>query len=185
MDPKTYQRDQKYIDVKNPQVRRILVGALIGVLVLIAGMTGVLNSLWTQSGMQWDQEMTGSWVRQSQPNTVGIEIYRVHIVDSDARELTEDMTSFPPSSKLSVAFHFRTVKSRNYDARVKILDREENVVASGEKLGIPNEVEHFSGIVVPLKLPKSPGDFRIRLEVCATDSTRIAFWETDIQLANP
>lgn len=180
------ERDQDYVRANKPKTLRILLGAVLGAFLLVGWMSGTLNRLWTQTGMQWDQEMSGDWARQTVPENVGIEIYRIHIVDNSERELRAEMREFAPVDKLAVAFHFRTKSGGNFDARVQVLDRSGTVVASGEKLGVPNagqNFKQFSGIVVPIKLPESTGSYKLRLEVSERKSTSLAFWETDIQLA--
>ena len=84
-----------------------------------------VQSLHTQSGIQWDTEMAGDWVRQSQPSQSGVEIYRIHITQGE-QVFGPDRRSLKAGEKLAVSLHFRVAKAGKYQARVVLLDDEEN-----------------------------------------------------------
>jgi hypothetical protein len=141
-----------------------------------------VRSLHTQSGIQWDAEMTGDWVRQSEPSESGVEIYRIHITQGE-QVFGPDQRSLIAREKLAVSLHFRVAKAGKYQARVVLLDHEGVVKAEGEKSPIPVQQGGFSqfrGVVlltdVPADIPKTGV---LRLEVNGVESEASGFWEAD------
>ena len=61
---------------RTPRALLILLSIMVVVYAYRYFAESEVRSLHTQSGIQWDAEMTGDWVRQSEPSESGVEIYR-------------------------------------------------------------------------------------------------------------
>lgn len=141
-----------------------------------------VQSLHTQSGIQWDTEMAGDWVRQSQPSQSGVEIYRIHITQGE-QVFGPDRRSMKAGEKLAVSLHFRVAKAGKYQARVVLLDDEGVVKAEGEKSPIPvqqGQFSQFRGVVLLTEVPTDiPKTGVLRLEVNGLGTEASGFWEAD------
>ena len=141
-----------------------------------------VRSLHNQSGIQWDAEMAGDWVRESEPSTSGVEIYRIHITQGE-QVFGPDRRLLTAGEKLAVSLHFRVAQAGSYKARVVLLDQDGVVRAEGEKSPIPVQQGGFSqfrGIVLLTDVPADlPDTGVLRLEVNDLDSETSGFWEAD------
>jgi len=136
-----------------------------------------LQALSQQTGMQWDSEMTGDWVRTSR---TGIYLYRIHIVDQRGTALGPETRTYHPGDKLVAAFHFRTARAGNFTPRVAL-----GPVAG--KTMVPLHVpapDTFKGTLIPVVLPPTlaPGSYPLRLEVEDDETHEKGFWETDVTI---
>ncbi len=141
-----------------------------------------VQGLHTQSGIQWDTEMSGDWVRQSEARKSGVEIYRIHITQGE-HVFGPDQRSLIAGQKLAVSLHFRVAEAGKYQARVVLLDDEGKVKAEGEKSPIPvqqGQFSQFRGVVLITDVPAPiPQTGVLRLEVNGLDNEASGFWEAD------
>lgn len=159
-------------------------GWLLLVVVLCAGFSGYgyytraqLADLSQRTGMQWDTEMTGDWVRTSRTS---IYLYRIHIVDQRGSALGPQTRTYQRGDKLVAAFHFRTARAGNFTPRASL-----GPVAG--KTMVPLYVpapDQFKGTLIPLVLPPSlpAGRYPLRLEVEDDQTHEKGFWETDVTI---
>jgi len=152
------------------------------VIAAVGGYFGAkqLGYLSQQTGMQWDEEMTGDWVRSQQ----GIaQIYRIHIVDRQDRALGKSQRSYHPGDRLVANFHVRSAKPGRLQPRV-LLDGQPPKGAKEHKLldFSQGEFAQFHSCLLPVTLPEAAGAYVLRLEVEDPQSHDKAFWETDIKV---
>lgn len=137
-----------------------------------------LVDLAQKTGMQWDSEMTGGWVRTSK---TGIYLYRIHIVDQHGTALGPDTRTYHPGDKLVAAFHFRTAKAGDFIPRASLGPVNGKTMVS---MNVPLP-DQFKGTLIPLVIPPTlaPGKYPFRLEVEDVKGTVKGFWETDVTVS--
>jgi hypothetical protein len=137
-----------------------------------------LVDLARRTGMQWDSDMEGPWVRTDQKLC---QIYRIHIVDRQDRALSQNNRAYKPGDRLVANFHARALKPGVYQPRLLITGQE-------PKLGKPitfqqGNFEEFHSGLISTAISDQAGPRVLRLELeCGNEK---AFWETDIQVQKP
>lgn len=160
-----------------------LKSGLIAVLILsLAGCFGLkqLGFLSRQTGMHWDQEMTGDWTRSQQALA---QIYRIHIVDRQDKALGKDHRTYAPGDKLVANFHVRAANPGKLQPRLLLNGQ----APLGSKELKPLDFsqggfQQFHSCLLPLTLPSKSGAYVLRLELEDPASHQKTFWETDVQV---
>lgn len=156
--------------------------AVVVALVLGVGWMGYrfytdsqLRDLSQKTGMQWDTEMRGDWVRTSEST---IALYRIHIVDQRGGALGPEARTYHPGDKLVAGFHFRTKKAGNFTPRASLGPVNGKTMVP---LNVPAP-DQFKGTLIPVVLPAAlpPGKYPLRLEVEDDQTHEKGFWETDV-----
>ena len=142
-----------------------------------------LGYLSRQTGMQWDQEMKGDWVRSEQKLA---QIYRIHIVDRQDQALGENHRSYRPGERLVANFHLRAARAGVLQPRL-LLDGAAPAQSKEPKplRFSQGGYQEFHSTLIPVTIPEQPGKHVLRLEVEDPESHQKAFWETDIQVRKP
>ena len=162
------------------------VGLLIALVAIpwIRRQNAQLHDLSQQTGMQWDSEMSGPWTRGSQAKQVGIEIYRIHIVNQKNQSLREHQRTFAPGDHVVATFHFRTQRPGKFQPRV-VLTGPTPISGRLPKplTNTRGDYQQFHSVLVPWVIPKEAvaGRYKLRLEVEEVGAAT-AFWETDWEL---
>ncbi|MBS2033478.1 hypothetical protein JST97_00710 [bacterium] len=139
-----------------------------------------LGELARRTGMQWDTEMTGAWVRTDQRVC---EIYRIHIVDRQDRALSEKSRTYKPGDRLVANFHTRASKPGRYQPTLLLTGPTPIEPKPGKVIHFTQgEFQEFHSSLISAAIPDGalPGCYVIRLELTGPAGT--AFWETDIQV---
>lgn len=143
------------------------------------------RDLQKRSGIQWDQQMTGPWVRQGGN---GVQIYRIHIVDRQDRSLDESHRSYKPGDKLVANFHFRTAKAGAFQPRLLVTGATPIQAKEHKPLDVDaGNFERFRSCLIPVTIPPeaAAGKYVLRLEVEELKGGQKSFWETDVQVEKP
>lgn len=163
---------------------------VVGLLIALVGIPWLrrqnsqLQDLSQQTGMQWDREMSGPWTRSSLPSQVGIEIYRIHIVDQKKQAMHEHHRTFSRGDHVVATFHFRTQRPDQFQPRA-VLTGPSTISARLPKplTHTQGDYRQFHSVLIPWVIPSDalPGKYQLRLEVEEAGAAK-AFWETDWEL---
>lgn len=176
--------EDKYTRAKTPRILLILFTVvLISVGYYLKG-DAEIRDLEEKTGLQWDSEMRGDWVRES-GRAEGVEIYRLHFSQGE-HVIGPENRRLLPGVKLACSLHFRVASPGKYQARVLLLGANDELLAESEKSPIlvdQGAYSQFRGIALVLKTPTNlTGSVRFRLEVTAIDGAENGFWETDLKI---
>lgn len=164
--------------------RALLFAIVIGIPLAGLGWK-ILAQLRQKSGVQWDSEMQGAWVRTSSEAQSGISIYRIHITNQSGQALDEKHREFHGGDKIAATMHLRTQRTGSFQPRLTFAGPGSISPKEGPILTFRRgdmEEFHSSLLVTPLPKDAKPGTYKIRLEVEELDRKSVAFWETDITI---
>lgn len=152
----------------------------------LAGYAGYtqLAGLQHQTGVQWDREMRGPWVRESSPQKSGVEMYRIHIKNQAEETLSAEQRLFHRGDKVVAAFHFRTQRPGRFQPRVVVTGPTAINPPVRPTLQIRGAgFSEFKATLLPFVIPQDSqtGSYVLRIEV-EDEQGRKGFWETDFEV---
>lgn len=175
----------RYCERARPSLGKSSLKSLFLALVIagVAGYFGLrqLGYLSRKTGMQWDQEMIGDWVRTNQKLA---QLYRIHIVDRQDQALSKERRSFKPEERLVANFHIRSARPGILQPQVKIDGTTQGKQPKPLQF-TQGDYQQFHSTLASFTTPATPGKHVLRLEVEDPGSHEKAFWETDIQVQTP
>lgn len=179
--------DCRYCSRKaTPLALKVVKGCLIVLPLLVVAVylgRGQLADLARRTGMQWDTEMEGPWVRTDQK---ACQIYRIHIVDRQDRALSESNRTYKPGDRLVANFHARAATPGTYQPRLLLTGPTSVEPKEGKPMTFTQgEFAEFHSSLISSAFPEEiqPGKYVLRLELSSGPAT--AFWETDVQVQKP